>query len=346
MNSAAGPARAAALRGAALRMPGVVTVALVAAAAWVLAPAVPVVGSAVIALAAGVLVRNTMGVPAVLTTGVDFTIRRLLRLAIVLFGATLALGEVLRLGALGLTVIVVTVVLALGLTALAGRALRLPGRLVQLIGVGTAICGATAIVTIGPIVEARDDEIAFAVATIFLFNMLAVAVYPLLGAALGLGDRLYGIWTGAAIHDTSSVLAAAYTMSDAAGQTATVTKLTRTLLLVPLALGIAVVHTRARRRTGKEPVARVDLVRIFPWFILWFAAAAAVNSLGVLPPSLVRAASVGGKFLILMVMAAVGLGADVRAMRRIGLGPFYVGLAASVLIAVLSLSLIRLLVLR
>lgn len=321
--------------------PGLAAVGLIAALSWGLAGLIPLIGAPVLALAAGLIIRNTVGTPPAVAAGVAFTLKRLLRLAIILFGATLALGEVIRVGAGSLAVIVATILLALGLTALFGRWLRAPARLVNLIGVGTAICGATAIITVGPIVEAEDEEIAFAVATIFLFNMVAVVVYPLLGHALDLSDRVYGTWAGTAIHDTSSVLAASFTFSDAAGRVATVVKLTRTLMLVPLALAVGIVYSAARSRAGSAGGARVNLVRIFPWFILWFVAAAGLNTLGALSGAVVGAAALAGKFLIVMVMAAVGLGADLREMRRIGLRPFYIGLFASVLIAIASIVLIR-----
>src|SRR3990172_2162185 len=287
VSEGAATARAGRLRArAGALLPGVAAVAIIAAAAWMLGRLIPLIGAPVLALAAGVAIRNTAGLPAVHTPGVEYTLKRLLRLAIVLFGATLALGEVVRVGAGSLAVIV---------------------------------------------------------ATIFLFNMLAVVVYPLLGHVLGLTDRIFGVWAGAAIHDTSSVLAASYAFSDAAGQVATVVKLTRTLMLVPLALAVGIVHSYARSRAGAGGGVRVDLVRIFPWFILWFVAAAGINTLGLLPEPLVRVSGLAGKFLIVMVMAAVGFGADLRGMRQIGLKPFYIGLAASVLIAVASMVLIRLL---
>src|SRR3990172_1075265 len=251
VSEGAATARAGRLRArAGALLPGVAAGAIIAAAAGMLGRLIPLIGAPVLALAAGVAIRNTAGLPAVHVPGLEYTLKRLLRLAIVLFGATLALGGVVRVGAGSLAVIVATIVLALGLTALVGRWLRAPSRLVSLIGVGTAICGATAIVTVGPILEAEDQEIAFAVAAIFLFNMLAVVVYPLLGHALGLTDRIFGVWAGAAIHDTSSVLAASYVYSDAAGQVATVVKLTRTLMLVPLALAVGIVHSYARSRAG------------------------------------------------------------------------------------------------
>jgi len=316
---------------------GVLVAAAIAAVAWVAGAAVPLVGAPVLAMLLGLGARTTLGLPAALRPGVDFTLKRLLRLAIVLFGATLSFADVIRIGGASVAVVGATVVLALLLTTLIGRALRAPDGLVGLIGVGTAICGATAILTVGPIVEAREEEIAFAVTTIFLFNLLAVVVYPLLGHGLALPDATFGVWAGAAIHDTSSVLAAAFAYSESSGQTATVVKLTRTLVLVPLALAYGIAHSaRTPGRGG-----RVRVAKIFPWFVLWFAAAALLNTAGAVGPDAERAAGLAGRFLVVMVMAAVGLSADLARMRAIGLRPLYVGLAASVVIAAVSLGLIE-----
>ncbi|MDR7483516.1 MAG: putative sulfate exporter family transporter [Armatimonadota bacterium] len=320
--------------------PGLVVALVLAAAAQTAGALLPLAGAPVLALAAGLVVRTAAGPRPAWGPGVEFTLRRLLRLAIVLFGATLGFTQVVRIGAGATALLATTVLLALGLTALFGRWLRAPGGLVSLIGAGTAICGATAILTIGPIIEARQDEVAFAVTTIFLFNMLAVVLYPVLGQLLALSDTAFGVWAGAAIHDTSSVLAAAFQFSEPAGQVATVVKLTRTLLLVPLALAFGVAHSVRRSRAGVG-AAQVRLARIFPWFVVWFAAAALLHTLGLVGPSLARAASVTGRFLVVMVMVAVGLSADLAGMRRLGLRPFYIGLLASVAIAAISLALLR-----
>lgn len=303
-----------------------------AAAAWFLGGFVPLVGASVIALFAGAVIRNTVGTPQALVPGVEFALSRLLRLAIVLFGTTLSFAEIVSLGGASFLVICVTVVLALGLTGLFGRWVQAPPGLVSLIGAGTAICGATAVLTVGPIIEAKKEEIAFAVTTIFIFNMAAVVVYPLLGHLLALPDATFGIWAGVAIHDTSSVMAASLAYSESAGRAAMVVKLTRTLMLVPLALVFGIMAQRYRS---------VSVARIFPWFVLWFVLAAGLNTLGLFGPGTVRLAGLLAKFLVVMVMAAVGLSADLRRMREIGLRPFYVGLFASVLIAVVSLGLIR-----
>lgn len=311
--------------------PGVAVLILMAAAAWFLGGFVPLVGASVIALFAGAVVRNTTGTPPALVPGVEFTLSRLLRLAIILFGATLSFAEIVSLSSASFLVICVTIVLALGLTGLFGRWVQAPPGLVRLIGAGTAICGATAVLTVGPIIEAKKEEIAFAVTTIFLFNMGAVVVYPLLGHILGLPEATFGIWAGAAIHDTSSVMAASLSYGDHAGRAAMVVKLTRTLMLVPLALAFGIIAHSYRG---------VSVVRIFPWFVLWFVLAAGLNTLGLFGPGTVHIAGMLAKFLVIMVMAAVGLSADLRQIRAIGLRPFYVGLFASALIAAVSLGLI------
>lgn len=312
---------------------------LVATLGWWLGGIAPVIGAAVFALLLGLVLGTAGRMPEAIRPGLEFTLKRLLRIAIVLFGAGLSFLEVVNLGAASLAIIVIAIVLAIGLTWSFGRWLRAPPRLVSLIGVGTAICGATAIITVGPIIKAREDETAFAITTIFLFNMLAVVVYPPLGHALALTDSAFGVWAGTAIHDTSSVLAASFTFSDAAGQAATVVKLTRTLMLVPLAVLIGVAQSYRASRRGEAGTA-IRFRTIFPWFILWFALAALLNTAGVITPGAARTGSLAGKFFIVMVMAAVGLGADLRQMRRIGGGPLLIGLFASVLIAVTSILLI------
>jgi uncharacterized integral membrane protein (TIGR00698 family) len=322
-------------------VPGLAVVALITALAWMLGSLVPLVGAPVLALVAAVIIRNAAQVPATLRPGVDFTLKRLLRAAIILFGATLSLEQVLQIGAGSFAVIFVTILMALGLTWLFGRWLHAPSGLTNLIGVGTAICGATAIITVGPIIESKEEEIAFAVTTIFLFNMLAVVVYPLLGHLLTLSDAAYGVWAGTAIHDTSSVLAASFQFSEPAGKVATVVKLTRTLMLVPLALAYGIAHSYQQTRLGAGRGVRVNIVKIFPWFILWFVLAAIMNTAGLFQAPVVTWSSRVGRFLVVMVMAAVGLSADLKRMREIGLSPFYIGLAASVMIAVVSIVLIR-----
>ncbi len=334
------PSRGPWFTGVAKVVPGVVAVAVVAGAASWLGRLVPVIGGSVFGLVIGVILGSAVQTPNVLRRGMDYTLKQLLRLAIILFGASLGLGDVIRIGGGSLAVILLTIVLAISCTYLFGVWLRAPARLTSLIGVGTAICGATAILTIGPIIRAEEEETAYAVTTIFLFNMVAVLVYPLLGHLFGLSDLAFGAWAGTAIHDTSSVLAAGYTFSDSAGQAATVVKLTRTLMLVPLTVLFGAVHSYRASRSGVLGT-RVDLMTVIPWFIVWFVLAALLNTLGLVPHSWVTVGADLGRFLIVMVMVAVGLGADLKRMRQIGGRPFLIGLFASALIATASIVLVH-----
>lgn len=297
-------------------------------------------GAPVIGLLLGLALRLTVGHQGCLQSGADFTVRRMLRVAVILFGATLSLSRVAAIGGQALGIIVVTVVLGLSLTWLFGNWMKAPRRLSALIGVGTAICGATAIVTVAPLLRADQDETVLGLSTIFLFNMLAVLVYPLAGQLLHLPDAVFGVWAGTAIHDTSSVLAAAYAYSEAAGQVATVVKLTRTLMLIPLALLLAV----AVARPGAPGPAKgsLELSRAFPWFVLGFLAMAGLNSLGLLSAPWVSAMSKIAQFLIVMVLVSVGYSADFQRLRRLGPRPLLMGLFASLVIAMVSLGLTRL----
>ena len=315
---------------------GVAAVALAGALARWVSTGLPVwLGPPVLGLVLGIGLRLALGQQGWLEAGAQLTLKRLLRLAVILFGATLSLGRAVAIGGQALGVIAAAVLLALGLTWLCGRWVGVGQRLSLLIGTGTAICGATAIVTVAPILRADQNETAFALTTIFLFNTVAVLVYPLAGQLLHLPDALFGVWAGTAIHDTSSVLAAAYAYSEAAGQVATVVKLTRTLTLIPLALVLATVagsHGAAASQ-GRG----FAWSRAFPWFVLGFLAMAAVNSLGWLPAAWVAAMSRVAQFLIVMVLVGVGYTTDFARLRRLGLKPLLLGLFASVVIAVVSL---------
>ncbi|HEY8487414.1 MAG TPA: putative sulfate exporter family transporter [Limnochordales bacterium] len=327
---------------------GVAAVALVAWAARWVGGALPAwLGPPVVGLLMGMGLRAVLGQQPWLEQGAQFTLKRLLRLAVILFGSTLSLGQAARIGAGALGVIAVTVVLALGLTWAVGRWMGVPPRLCALIGAGTAICGATAIVTVAPILRAGRDETAFALSTIFFFNMVAVLAYPLVGHLLGLPDPVFGLWAGTAIHDTSSVLAAAFAYSQQAGQVATVVKLTRTLVLVPLAVAMAVAVARGPGQgpgagpgggTGRVPGGRLaPVARNFPWFVLGFVAMAALRSAGWLSDAWAGLFRQVGQFLVVMVLVGVGVSADWARIRRLGAGPLLLGLFASLVIALASL---------
>jgi uncharacterized integral membrane protein (TIGR00698 family) len=299
-----------------------------------------------IALLAGIALANFVKLPPGVRPGVGFVLNKGLRTAIVLLGAGLTLASIVSLGAATLWLVLICVGAAIGLGLLLARFARLPGAVGTLIGAGTAICGGTAILAIGPLIDATDEEIAYAVTTIFTFNIIALVVYPILGHALHLSAVAFGSWAGTAVNDTSVVVATGFVYGNVAGATATIVKLTRTLLLVPLAFALGTAAaTRRGGASGKSPSAR-SLSKAIPWFVLGFAAMALLNSVGALPAELTRAMIELAGFLIVVVLAAVGLNVDLIKIGSLGLRPLAVGLALATIMAIISLSLITTLHIR
>ncbi|WP_449539810.1 YeiH family protein [Ferdinandcohnia sp. Marseille-Q9671] len=321
------------------KLPGVALVLIIGILANSLGKDFPLVGGAVIAIIIGILARNFLGIPAVFTEGISYTLKTLLKVAIVLLGFGLSYASIFQLGFEAILLVVAAVLSGILFTFTLAKLFKLEGNIPILVSLGTAICGATAIVTSSPIVRAKEEETAYAINTIFAFNVLAVLFYPLLGQVFSMTDEVFGLWSGVAIHDTSSVVAAGYSYSHAAGDTSVVIKLIRTLMLIPVTLLLSFyISMKAKRSSNKVKVSKV-----FPMFILFFAGAVAVNTIFSLPTSLTDITDSVAKFLILMVMASVGLGTDFKKIKSVGLRPLFVGLLSSVIMGLLTLSLIHLL---
>jgi uncharacterized integral membrane protein (TIGR00698 family) len=317
--------------GVSCTLPGLGACVALAAVAHGLGRLVPLVGGPVFAILLGIIVGNTLGVKTLARPGIAFCSKRVLQYAIVLLGGSLSLLEVWRTGRESAAVMLLTLAVALLAAYVLGRLLRVDRKLTSLVGVGTGICGGSAIAAIAPIIAADDDEIAFSISTVFLFNVIAVLIFPLAGHLLGLTDAGFGIWAGTAINDTSSVVAAAYSYSHEAGDIATITKLARTAMIVPIALGFSLLVAR------RQPGVRHDLRRTIPWFILFFLLLALLNTLGLFGPSVASGLGQGGKLLITVALAGVGLGANFRKMVRTGPRPILLGLAVWVCVALSSL---------
>jgi len=285
----------------------------------------------------GLMIASTSWLPEGTVAGIRFAQQRILRLGIILLGARLSLLDVaaIGLGTLGLVAACMAAVFAFVL--LVGRLAHLPRRLVLLIGVGTAVCGNSAIIATAPVVKAEEREVSFAVATITLFGTLAVFLYPLLGNALKLSDATFGVWSGVAINDTSQVVAASAAYSPEARDVATVVKLVRNTLMAPLILLIALWWNRTAANHTLGASARQGALRAFPLFVLGFLAMALLRTVGVIDPATARLLDEAAKVCILIALAAVGLSTRVGLLRAVGPGPFYLGLGAATLLAVLSL---------
>ncbi|MCS6801927.1 MAG: putative sulfate exporter family transporter [Chloroflexota bacterium] len=315
--------------------PGLAVVLAVAITARLIGRFVPAtISEVLVAVVLGLLIANTLRLPAAAALGIRLAVQRVLRLGIILLGARLSLGDVVAIGSQAILLIAVLMAVALVFAYSVGRLLGLPRRLALLIGVGTAVCGNSAIIATAPVVEAKESEVSFAVATITLFGTLAVFVYPLIGAALQLSQTVFGLWSGTAINDTSQVVAAAAAYGTAALGTATVVKLTRNALMAPLLLGIAWWWGRG------AAAARRGAAGAVPLFVLGFLAVVALRTVGLIQPPLTLWLDEGARFCILLALAGVGLNTSLATLRAIGLAPFLLGLGAALIVAALSLSLI------
>ncbi len=318
-------------------LPGIVLAAAVAAVAVVCARFVPLVGAPVVAIVLGVLVRSCLGLPATCKPGIAFSARTVLQAAIVVSGFGLSLAVVARTGVGTLPVTLGTIAVALILAPLLGRLLFIGGVLRVLVGVGTAICGASAIAAVSSVIEPDEAEIALAIATVFFYNIIAVLVFPPIGHALGLSQAAFGVWAGTAINDTSSVVAAGYAYGREAGDHATIVKLTRATLILPIVAAIAFWRARQRRGEGKH----VPWRRIIPWFILWFLVAALVNTTGVIPAAWHATIGTIAIVLISTALAAIGLQTELARLLRAGARPLALGFLLWIAVALSSLAIQR-----
>lgn len=331
-------------------LPGlIVTILCAVAARWLhglLPPhAGAILGEVVVAVLLGLVIGNTARLPESLSPGIRFSFHSLLRAAIVLLGAQFSFAQVVAIGGKAVLMILVLMSLALLVAHTLGRLAGVPGRLATLIGVGTAVCGNTAITATAPVIHARDEEVSFAVATNTLFGTVAVFLYPLLGHWLAMTNGAFGTWAGTAVNDTSQVVATGFAYSDAAGKVATAVKLTRNALMGAVIVGVGLAYSGAAV-TSRGSLA-LRLKQSLPLFVVGFLVAALLNTLGAvawlghaLHRDLAHDLQVISRFLILVALAGVGLGTRLSAMRKIGATPFLVGFATAATTAIASYFLI------
>ena len=312
-------------------IPGLSLTIILAALAWFCGHRVPIVGAPVFGILFGMLVALFVNSPA-LREGTRFASKRLLQLSVVLLGFEMNMRNVLAVGSESLVVMAFTLTAAFLSAWAMQRVLRLDSVTATLIGVGTAICGGSAIAATAPVISAKEEDIAHSISTIFLFNIAAVFIFPALGHLMNMGDQGFGIWAGTAVNDTSSVLAAGYAYSDAAGKLATIVKLTRTLMIVPITFVLALYTARAG-----EGSSHFSFSKAFPWFVLGFVAASLLHTSGIVNPEISHSLTVSGKFLIVAAMAAIGLNTHIGKLLANGLKPILMGLVCWISLAATSL---------
>lgn len=315
--------------------PGAAVCVGIAVVATVIGRFVPLVGAAVPAIVIGVAVALVRRPAERLRPGIAWSGKFLLQCAVVLLGAQLSLASIFRVGLESLPVMLSSLAVCLAGAWAIGRGLGVAPRLRTLIGVGTGICGASAIAAVAPVITAASAEIAYAVSTIFLFNVLAVLLFPLVGHLLHMNPHTFGLFAGTAVNDTSSVVATASVFSASALGFAVVVKLVRTLMIIPITVTLAAVEAR---RTASSGMSLAQAGRLVPWFLVGFVAVAVLNSLGVIAPG-VRAGLVEASvFLIAVALAGIGLSTDAAGLKRAGLKPLLLGAILWVLVTATSLA--------
>ena len=297
-----------------------------------------IIGASVIALLLGMLINNFYK-PACLSAGLKFTSKKVLKLAIILLGASLSVNVILSVGKMSLMVMVFTLLTCFGGGYFVGKALGLNWKLSNLISAGTGICGGSAIAAIAPVIDAEDKDIAYAMSATFLFDMAMIILFPIMGRWIGLTDMAYGLWAGTAVNDTSSVVAAGYAFSEGAGDFATMVKLTRTLSIIPTVLVFTFINLRIKRKQSIDTNAgkKVNVMKLFPWFIVGFIGLAIINSLGFIPVNVSACAKDISKFLMVAALAAIGLGTSFKDVRKSGFAPMMHGFIISALVVVVAI---------
>ena len=331
-------------------VPGVVLCALIAVPSWFLGKLVPVIGPAVFAIVIGMIIAFFRR-PKWLDAGIRFTSKKVLQASIVFLGFGMNFFTVVQVGGDSLLIILSTIATSLLVSFIMYKILKTPANVATLVGVGSSICGGSAIAATSPVIRAKDSEVATSISVIFLFNVIAAFTFPAIGQALGMSDTGFGMWAGTAINDTSSVVAAGQSWAsmvgnDTALQYATIVKLTRTLAIIPITLALALWQAIKAKRAAKAGTAAAggtgfNVVKVFPWFVIFFLVAAVVNTwlfpaVGI-GENVSDFLSEAGKFMIAFAMAAIGLNTNVVKLVKTGWKPILMGLACWVCIAGVSI---------
>jgi uncharacterized integral membrane protein (TIGR00698 family) len=315
-------------------------IALAAVLAWLARwlhgiPAIGGISALMLAIILGMMIRNTAGVPKAMQEGIRFSMRRLLRLAIMLLGFQISLNQIRQVGGVGFAIVLATLVGTFLFTLWLGRRLGVDPKVTELIAAGTSICGASAVVATNTVTEGSDEDVAYAIAVITALGTISILLYPLASAAIGMPAASYGLWTGASIHEIAQVIAAAFQGGSVSAQFGAISKLSRVVLLAPVVFTLG--YLAARRRSAEGNPAKVPT----PWFLVGFLVMIAVNSSGVLGKSWTSALVTANQFLLAVALAAMGLETSVAKLRAAGLRPFLLGSGAWMFISVVSLALIR-----
>jgi len=315
----------------------------IAVPSWWSGRLVPVVGGPVFAILIGMLVAYFIRQNDSFQSGIAFTSKKILQFSVVLLGFGMNFADILSKGKQSLPIIIATISTSLIIAFVIYKAMKVPSRISTLVGVGSSICGGSAIAAAAPVIGARDEEIAQSISVIFLFNVMAALIFPTLGGAMGLSNEGFGLFAGTAVNDTSSVTAAAAAWDGIHGSNtlddAVIVKLTRTLAIIPITLALAFIRTKKEKGLDSN----VSLKKIFPFFILYFVLASIITTVFSLPVEITVPIKELSKFCIIMAMSAIGLNTNIVKLIKTGGKPIFMGFCCWVGIAFVSLGIQHLL---
>lgn len=333
------------------KIPGIIACFAIAVPAWLIGKIIPVIGGPVFSILFGMVLTLFWTEKGVFGKGIKFTSKYILQTAVVLLGFGLNLGVILETGVQSLPIILCTISTSLILAYAMHKVMKVDTNSATLVGVGSSICGGSAIAATAPVIDASDDEVAQAISVIFFFNVIAALVFPIFGHAIGMSTtsgEAFGIFAGTAVNDTSSVTAAASTwdsmwhLGTQSLDKAVTVKLTRTLAIIPITLILAI-YT-AKKKSSSENVASNEnsfsLKRAFPTFIMFFILASIVTTVGVsvgLDAKVFEPLKTLSKFLIVMAMSAIGLNSNIVKLIKTGGKPLILGATCWIGITIVSL---------
>ncbi|MGN0442375.1 MAG: YeiH family protein [Acutalibacteraceae bacterium] len=326
---------------------GVLLCLIIAIPSFFLGKLLPIVGGPVFAILLGMIITFFIKgkVRDYVSSGITFTSKKILQYAVVLLGFGLNLASIVQVGGQSLPIILATITTSLVISFVLYKLMRTPSKISTLIGVGSSICGGSAIAATAPVIDADDEEIAQSISVIFLFNILAALIFPTLGGLLGLSNEGFALFAGTAVNDTSSVTAAASSwdgMHPGANTLdgATIVKLTRTLAIIPITLCLAFYRTRKAKKQSTGTETKVSLKKIFPFFIIFFVLASVITTVSVslgVPNSFFSPLKELSKFFIIMAMAAIGLNTNIVKLIKSGAKPIFMSFCCWVGISSVSL---------
>ena len=322
--------------------PGILLSVLIALLSYYISTFIPdkLISAGVFALLLGMTINPAVTKYNIFKVGMNFVSKKILKLAIILMGTTLSFSQVFEVGKYSLIVMIFTLFTAFGGGYYLGKLFGMNWKLSSLISAGTGICGASAIAAIAPTIEAEPKDIAYAISATFIFDIVMVILFPIMGRYFGMSDLGYGLWAGTAVNDTSSVVAAGFAFSDIAGSYSIIVKLTRTLSIIPAVLIFSYINQKSNNKdtSNLTDAPKIRIIDIFPWFIILFLVVIGIKSLGFIPVPISNNIALLSKFFMTMSLGAIGLKTSIKDVSKSGFLPMIHGFMISDLVVIVSFS--------